>query len=149
MDQKQPLVLVVDDDLETLKLLKLALGRAGFDVLTASNWQEVNDRIEITYNNERSIAAVVLDLMMPERSGFDILRILQIYLVPMPPVIMLTAVVGTQTRIDARDLGVTRYLTKPTTPTKLIETLRELISQTQAGKTADRRDHFPPKSFTR
>ncbi len=48
---------------------------------------------------------IVLDLMMPDRSGFDIYRALQTRLVGMPPVIMLSAVTGMQQRIDARDLG--------------------------------------------
>ncbi|MBN1666844.1 MAG: response regulator transcription factor [Anaerolineales bacterium] len=149
MEMKKPLVLVVDDDLETLQLLKLALNRAGFDTQIASNWQEVDDRILMSYQQERVINAIVLDLMMPERSGFDILRTMQVALVPMPPVIMLTAVVGTEQRIDALDLGVTKYLTKPTTPSKLVEALKEVIGKTQTGPLKNPRDKFPPKSFTR
>lgn len=148
MENKHPLVLVIDDDLETLQLLKLALNRAGFEILTASNWREVEDRILMSYRQERAIKAVVLDLMMPERSGFDILRSMQVALVPMPPVIMLTAVVGTQQRIDALDLGVAKYLTKPTTPSKLIEALKDVIGKSQSGSFKEPRDKFPPKSFT-
>jgi DNA-binding response OmpR family regulator len=149
IEKKKPLVLVIDDDLETLQLLKLALNRAGFDTQIASSWQEVDDRIVICYQQERAINAIVLDLMMPERSGFDILRSIQVALVPMPPVIMLTAVVGTQQRIDALDLGVAKYLTKPTTPSKLVEALKEVIERAQTGPLKDPRDKFPPKSFTR
>jgi DNA-binding response OmpR family regulator len=140
-------ILVVDDDIETLRLLKMALQRAGFIVMTASSWEEVSERVETSYGNNRPIDAVVLDLMMPERSGFDVYRALQSRLVPMPPVIMLTAVTGMQQRIDARDMGVTKYLTKPTTPSKLVETLREVLKESRKdrprGSTVVRK--LPPK----
>ena len=94
------------------------------------------------------IDIIVLDLMMPERSGFDIFRALQTRLVSMPPVIMLTAVTGMQQRIDARDLGVTKYLTKPTTPSRLIETIKEVLEEnrkdTPKGKTINK---FIPHHF--
>jgi len=124
---RPPLILVIDDDLETLELLKLALERGGFGVLTASSWDEATEKIEATYMDKRPIETIVLDLMMPERSGFDILRALQVALVPLPPVIMLSAVTGIDQQIQARDLGAAKYLTKPTTPSKLIEAIKELL----------------------
>jgi DNA-binding response OmpR family regulator len=142
------LVLVIDDDLETLRLLKMALGRSGFTVMTAASWDDVSAHVEASYKNDRVFDAIVLDLMMPDKSGFDIYRALQTRLVSMPPVIMLSAVTGMQQRIDAREMGFTKYLTKPTTPSKLIEALREVIAE-------DRKDRpkrtniqkFPPKEF--
>ena len=119
--------MVIDDDLQTLELLKLALERGGFGVLTASSWDEISEKIEKTYTEKRPVEAIILDLMMPERSGFDILRALQVALVPLPPVIMLSAVTGIEQQIQARDLGAAKYLTKPTTPARLIETIRNLI----------------------
>lgn len=143
------LVLVIDDDLETLRLLKMALERANLSVMTAASWDDVSVHVESTYRNDRPIDVIVLDLMMPDRSGFDIYRALQTRLVSMPPVIMLTAVTGMQQRVDARDLGVTKYLTKPTTPSKLIETIKEVIEASRKeapkGKTLNK---FPPKQFS-
>jgi len=127
MKTRTPRVLVVDDEIETLKLLKLALERNGFAVLTAESWEAVQYNIERTYRQEKPIDVIVLDLMMPDRSGFDILRALQVALVPLPPVIMLSAVTGIEQQIQARDLGATKYLTKPTTPTKLIEAIKEIL----------------------
>lgn len=148
MGFRRDLILVIDDDLETLRLLKMALERAGFSVLTAANWDDVANHVDASYRNDRMIDTIVLDLMMPEKSGFDIYRALQTRLVSMPPVIMLSAVTGMQQRIDARDLGLTKYLTKPTTPSKLIETIKEVIKAGEdirpQGKTIDK---FPPKQF--
>lgn len=142
------LVLVIDDDLETLRLLKMALERSGFIVMTAASWDDVSEQVDASYRNSQLIDVIVLDLMMPDKSGFDIYRALQTRLVSMPPVIMLSAVTGMEQRIDARDLGITRYLTKPTTPSKLMETIREVVKENRKdrpkGKTIDK---FPPKRF--
>ena len=122
-------VLVIDDQYETLDLLKLALERSGFTVLTAANWSEVSYLIERTHTLKRSINIILLDLMMPDRSGFDIFRALQVILVPMPPVIMLSAVTGLEQQLEARDLGVAKYMTKPTTPAKLVVAIKEVLSR--------------------
>jgi DNA-binding response OmpR family regulator len=122
-------VLVIDDQYETLDLLKLALERSGFTVLTAANWSEVSYLIERTHTLKRSINIILLDLMMPDRSGFDIFRALQVVLVPMPPVIMLSAVTGLEQQLEARDLGVAKYMTKPTTPAKLVVAIKEVLSR--------------------
>jgi DNA-binding response OmpR family regulator len=122
-------VLVIDDQYETLDLLKLALERSSFTVLTAANWSEVSYLIERTHTLKRSIDIILLDLMMPDRSGFDIFRALQVVLVPIPPVIMLSAVTGLEQQLEARDLGVAKYITKPTTPAKLVVAIKEVLSR--------------------
>ena len=65
--------------------------------------------------------------MIPGRSGFDIMRSLHVVMTPMPPVIMLTAVTGIDQQIQARELGVARYISKPTTPKKLVDAIRNVI----------------------
>jgi DNA-binding response OmpR family regulator len=148
MSTSRDLVLVIDDDLETLRLLKMALERSGFSVMTAATWDDVSAHVEASYRNSQVIDAIVLDLMMPDRSGFDIYRALQTRLVSMPPVIMLSAVTGMQQRVDARDLGITKYLTKPTTPSKLIETIKEVVKQDRKDRPQGRTiNRFPPKQF--
>lgn len=122
-------VLIIDDELETLELLKLALERNGFRALTASNWDEVAYIVERTYKLNRPIDVILLDLMMPDRSGFDIYRALEVILTPMPPVIMLSAVTGIEQQIQAKDLGITKYITKPTTPSKLVVAINGLIAK--------------------
>jgi DNA-binding response OmpR family regulator len=149
MSTSRDLVLVIDDDLETLRLLKMALERSGFSVMTAATWDDVSAHVEASYRNSQVIDAIVLDLMMPDRSGFDIYRALQTRLVSMPPVIMLSAVTGMQQRVDARDLGITKYLTKPTTPSKLIETIKEVVKQDRKDRPQGRTiNRFPPKQFS-
>jgi DNA-binding response OmpR family regulator len=143
------LILVIDDDRDTLQLLKLALHRAGYSVLLAANGEEVQQCVQANYEQDKPIDLIVLDLMMPEQSGFDILRSLHVVLVPLPPVIMLTAITGMQQRLEARDLGAAKYLTKPTTPKLLVETIQEVLTQTQKGKSGKPIDKFPAKRFSR
>lgn len=130
MRKSSPQVLVIDDDRDTLNLLKLALERSGFSVITAASWEEVVNQIDRTFQRNRPIDVIVLDLMMPERSGFDVLLSLQVALAPMPPVIMLSAVTGLEQQIKARNLGAAKYMTKPTTPQKLIEAIKIVLADT-------------------
>ena len=104
----KPTILIIDDERDTLTLLSIALEKDGFRPLKAASWEEAATRIEENYQKGQPIDAVVLDLMMPVRTGFDILRSLQVVLVPMPPVIMLTAVTAFEKQVEARELAVTR-----------------------------------------
>ena len=130
----KPTILIIDDERDTLTLLSIALEKDGFRPLKAASWEEAATRIEENYQKGQPIDAVVLDLMMPVRTGFDILRSLQVVLVPMPPVIMLTAVTAFEKQVEARELGVTRYLTKPTTPKKLMEAIRTALAAKPKSK---------------
>ena len=120
-------ILVIDDNAKTLDVLKLALDRAGFRVSTASSWETVEDKIKIGYRIKDPFDLIVLDLMIPERSGFDILRTLHVILVPMPPVIVLSAITDVKKKIEARDMGVAKYLTKPTTPDRLVKAIKDVL----------------------
>ncbi len=120
-------VLIIDDNDKTLDVLKLTLERAGFIVTTANSWQEVEERIKVGYRKKNPFDIVILDLMIPERSGFDILRSLQVVLVPMPPVVVLSAITDVKKKVEARDMGVAKYLTKPTTPDRLVNIIRDIL----------------------
>ena len=65
--------------------------------------------------------------MIPERSGFDILRSLKVILVPMPPVIVLSAITDVKKKVEARDMGVAKYLTKPTTTERLVKAIKDVL----------------------
>ena len=127
-----PTVLVIDDDLDTLTLLRTALRKSGYEVSTASCWSEVSDRLHLSMSSQRSYDAIILDLMMPERSGFDVLNSLKIILDKVPPVVVLSARYSVEDMVKASDMGAAKYLVKPTRPEKLLETLRDVIKQRRA-----------------
>jgi len=120
-------VLVIDDNEKTLDVLRLTLERAGFRVTTADSWVEVEDRVKSGYRKKDPFDIIVLDLMIPERSGFDIMKSLQVVLVPMPPVVVLSAITDVKKKVEARDLGVAKYITKPTTPDRLVSIIKEVL----------------------
>jgi DNA-binding response OmpR family regulator len=124
-----PTILVVDDDLETVGLLRIVLQRAGYTVVTATRWDEVTDRLQILNQQGQTIDLIILDIMMPDLNGFDLYRSLEVVLYPMPPVIFLSAKCMLEDMVKASDLGAAKYLTKPTTPDKLLKTVQEVLNQ--------------------
>lgn len=128
---KPTTILIVDDDLETVGLVRLVLQRAGYSVCTATCWEEVTDRLKMLEQQKQPIDLIVLDIMMPERSGFDIYRSLEVILHPMPPVIFLSAKCMLDDMVKARDLGAAKYLVKPTTPQKLLATVEEVLQESR------------------
>jgi DNA-binding response OmpR family regulator len=124
-------ILTIDDDLDTLGLIRVVLKRAGFDVATASRWEEVADRLNLAKETHQPFDLIILDIMMPDRSGFDIYRSMQVILDKMPPVIFLTAKYSMEDMVMASDLGAAKYLVKPTTPDKLLDAVRTVLEQSR------------------
>ncbi|HNT23432.1 MAG TPA: response regulator transcription factor [Anaerolineales bacterium] len=124
-----PRILVVDDDLDTLGLIRMVLKRAGYDVTTASRWEEVTDRLEMSKEANTPFDLVILDIMMPGHSGYDVFRAMEVVLRKMPPVIFLSAKNTVDAMVTASELGAAKYLTKPTTPEKLLDAVRNVLNR--------------------
>ncbi|RLD07255.1 MAG: hypothetical protein DRI56_06995 [Chloroflexota bacterium] len=124
-------VFVIDDEEDTLNLVRLVLERKRFRVTTARTWNEIIDCARANYVADEPFNVIVLDLMMPERSGFDVLLALQTMIFPLPPVIVLSAITDFRKQIKAKELGATRYLTKPTTPEKLVQIIKEVLLEAE------------------
>ena len=114
-------ILVVDDDLDILESIDIALSAMGAEVATASDGNTA-----VSMFNAHSPHAVVLDMMLPKRSGFLVLEKIQESDSP-PPVIMITANQGRRHMQYAMDLGVTDYLVKPVPLTRLVDTLTDVL----------------------
>jgi DNA-binding response OmpR family regulator len=115
MDSTQAKVLVADDEPHLLRLVKFRLEREGYEVLTAVDGESA---LEMARTEQPDLC--VLDVMMPKRSGFDVLRELRSDdTCSGMKVIMLTA------RAQDRDvdvgfsLGADDYITKPFSPQEL------------------------------
>ncbi len=122
-------ILVIDDEVDTTNLVSLVLKRAGYVVNSASDWDGILDLLRACENGNITYDLVILDIMMPDRSGFDVMLVLQVVLHPVPPVIFLTARVGMDSMVKASDLGAAKYITKPTTPDKLLTAVREVLDR--------------------
>lgn len=130
MEKTPSRILVIDDDLDTINLLRLVLKRRGYQVTTATSWEEIVDRLRMVEEDGAVIDLIILDIMMPVRSGFDVLVALQVILHPVPPVIFLSAKCGIDDMVKASDLGAAKYLVKPTTPEKLFHAVENVLNKT-------------------
>lgn len=115
-------VLVVDDDPDILEVMELALASEGAATTTADTGDDA-----VTAFSTAAPDLVVLDMMLPKRSGFLVLERIQEEDAP-PPVIMVTANEGRRHRAYAESLGVSAYLNKPVPMELLIETALEVLA---------------------
>jgi two-component system alkaline phosphatase synthesis response regulator PhoP len=113
-------VLVVDDDVKTVELVKLYLNRDGYRVLTAYNG---NDALQIARESRPDL--IVLDLMLPGMNGLDVCRVLRAE--SDVPIIMLTALTTDNDRLTGLDLGADDYVTKPFSPRELAARVRAVL----------------------
>jgi two-component system alkaline phosphatase synthesis response regulator PhoP len=113
-------VLVVDDDVKTVELVKLYLKRDGYNVLTAYNGIEA-----LRLARESSPDLIVLDLMLPDIDGLEVCRILRHE--SDVPIIMLTARTTDQDKLTGLGLGADDYVTKPFSPKVLAARVRAVL----------------------
>lgn len=113
-------ILVVDDDVKTVELVKLYLNRDGYRVLTAFDGEEA-----LRLARESRPDLIVLDLMLPGIDGLDICRILRAE--SDVPIIMLTAMTTDRDRLTGLDLGADDYITKPFSPRELAARVRAVL----------------------
>jgi DNA-binding response OmpR family regulator len=106
-------VLVVDDDVKTVELVKLYLERDGYQALTAYDGVEA-----LRLARERCPDLIVLDLMLPDIDGLEVCRILRHE--SDVPIIMLTAKTTDQDKLTGLGLGADDYVTKPFSPKVLV-----------------------------
>ena len=120
-----PRILLVDDDRELTSMLEEYLGREGFDVATSHDGGEALERLTKP-RLDPPLDLVVLDVMLPGRSGLDVLRALRSSETP-PPVLMLTARGDDVDRIVGLELGADDYLPKPFNPRELVARIRAVL----------------------
>ncbi|MGQ9546311.1 MAG: response regulator transcription factor [Dehalococcoidia bacterium] len=113
-------VLVVDDDVKTVDLVKLYLERDGYQVLTAYDGIEA-----LRLFRESCPHLIVLDLMLPDIDGFEVCRILRHE--SDVPIIMLTARTTDQDKLAGLDIGADDYVTKPFSPKVLVARVRAVL----------------------
>lgn len=121
---KKTLILAVDDIPVNQTLLKSQLRFSNYNVITASGGREALEKIATEHP-----AAVLLDIMMPDMDGFEVLEaIRQNPETENLPVIMLTSLSEMEHHAHATLKGANGYLTKPLVTNQLIETLDKLFS---------------------
>jgi DNA-binding response OmpR family regulator len=123
---RKPLVLVVDDEPQTLRYVGLNLKARGYDVLTASDGTEA-----LKLFSENIVDLLLLDLMMPGPDGYQVTeRVRQESDVP---IIVLSAKGQERDKVKALDLGADDYLTKPFGIDELLARVRAALRRTSSS----------------
>ena len=119
-------ILIVDDEERIRKLIKDFLKKEGCNCLEAENGEEALDVFE---DNEEKIDLILLDVMMPERDGWSVLR--NVRQKSKVPVIMLTAKGEEQDELFGFELGVDEYISKPFSPKLLVARIKAILSRSK------------------
>ena len=115
-------ILLVDDDAEIIESLRFALAKRGYKILVA---RDGNQGLSMAEREAPDL--VILDMMMPKRSGFLVLeKLRRTHDVPIR-VIMITANEGSRHKAYAEMLGVDDYIRKPFAMDRLIESVDRLL----------------------
>jgi len=116
-------ILLVDDDAEIIESLRYALSAKGYEILVA---RDGNQGLVMAERENPDL--VILDMMMPKRSGFLVLeKLRRTHVVPMR-VIMITANEGSRHKAYAEMLGVDDYIRKPFAMDRLVESVQRLLA---------------------
>jgi len=119
-------ILLADDDEELSQLLRDFLLREGFAVELAHDGERA-----LSLAQEGSFDALILDVMMPVRSGFDLLR--ELRRTSTLPVLMLTALGEDIDKILGLELGADDYVPKPCNPREIAARLRAILRRARGG----------------
>jgi pilus assembly protein CpaE len=130
-------ILVVDDDLDTLKLVGMMLERQGFNILAASNGQQA---LNLARSEKPDL--IILDLMMPDIDGIQVAR--QLRSDPTTQnilILMFTAKSQLDEKVEGFDAGADDYLTKPIQPRELIAHVRAVLKRSGEVRVAPARSN--------
>jgi len=120
MPSKKTLVLVVDDDIRMLRMMKRILELEGFQVLIANN----GDSALKTFDKETP-DLVLLDIMMPDMDGYAVCQRIREF--SQVPIIMVTARGDDKEKVEGLDIGADDYVTKPFSASELAARVRAVL----------------------
>ncbi|MDO4550539.1 MAG: response regulator [Planctomycetia bacterium] len=117
-------ILIIDDDQEIVESMQLALESKGYQVFCGSDG---NQGLALTERESPDL--LILDMMMPKRSGFLVMEKLRRTLRVPVRIIMITANEGNRHKTYAETLGVDDYIRKPFPMDRLLESVKRLIGE--------------------
>jgi len=120
-----PLIVVVDDEIPALRLIRLTLQRAGYEIVTATDGQEALNLIQ-----QRPPDLILADVLMPRLGGFDLVRIVK----RDPklrniPCILVTSLNRYEDQKMGYQFGADFYITKPFTPEGLLQSVNRALGR--------------------
>jgi two-component system, OmpR family, KDP operon response regulator KdpE len=127
----KPIVLVVDDEPQILRVIRASLPLRGYEVITASSGEEALDQI-----GKQVPDLIILDLVMPEMSGLDVCRRVREF--STVPIIVLSAKGAESDKVSALDLGADDYVTKPFGMDELLARVRAVLRRLAVSESENR-----------
>lgn len=122
---KKPVILVVDDEPQILRVMRASLPSRGYEVITARSGQEALDQIQ-----KEMPDLIILDLVMQEMSGLEVCR--QVREFASVPILVLSAKGSEHDKVTALDLGADDYVTKPFSMDELLARVRAVLRRIPA-----------------
>jgi len=124
MNRNRPsTILVVDDDPRNIRLMESILKTSGYAVITAEDGEQALDAVA-----RQRPDAVLLDVMMPRMSGFEVLnRLRSQYETRLLPIIMVTALNALEEKVQALETGADDFLSKPVNRMEMLAKLRSIL----------------------
>lgn len=120
---KQATILIIDDEINTLKVLSAILSKKGYEVITSRSAEDALLRLNTT-----SVDTIIVDYKLPNMSGIDFVEIVKKDS-DSPPIILLTAFGSIEKAVAAMKMGAFNYLTKPVNTDELLTVIREAIDK--------------------
>jgi DNA-binding response OmpR family regulator len=125
-------ILIIDDDIDTLKLVGLMLERQGYEITVASN-----GAVGLNKAAAERPHLILLDVMMPDLDGYEVTRRLRSDpAMASIPIIMFTAKTMVDDKVAGFEAGVDDYLTKPTHPAELTAHVKAVLARAAQSKAA-------------
>ena len=127
-------ILVVDDDKEIVQLLEIYVRNEGYEPVSAYNGKDALTKL----NTTPDIGLVILDLMMPEMDGMEVIK--RIRKDSSIPILVLSAKTADMDRIQGLITGADDYVTKPFNPLEVMARVRSLLRRSEGQMTNDQPD---------
>jgi DNA-binding response OmpR family regulator len=122
-------ILIVDDDVDTLRMVGLMLQRQGYQIVAANNG---NQALIMAQNEQPDL--ILLDIMMPDMDGYEVTRRLrEDPNISGVPIIMFTAKSKVEDRVTGFEVGADDFLTKPTLPQELFVHIKNALEKKKAA----------------
>lgn len=137
-------ILIIDDDMDTLRLVGMMLQKQGYEIVVASNGPQGLIQAE----NENP-DLILLDVMMPAMDGYEVARRLRAN----PdtaniPILMFTAKAQLDDKVTGFEAGADDYLTKPTHPSELLAHVKALLARSTKSRPAAETPKVEQRAFT-
>ncbi len=121
------IILIVDDDVDSLKLIGLMLRRQGYEVVTANAGNQA-----LSHAIDQQPDLIILDVMMPDMNGYEVCRRLRGNAITENiPIIMFTAKTLIDDKVAGFEAGADDYLTKPTHPAELASRVKAILLRSE------------------